>query len=43
MERNLKAPYIPPKDKIITENEDKKNEKKNVLVIDEVRVIIIFI
>lgn len=42
MEKQLKAPYIPPKDKIISEAEIKKMEGLGKLVMDEIKVLIIY-
>jgi len=38
MERKLKAPYVPPKDKLITESEIRKMENLGKLVMDEIKV-----
>ena len=38
MDRELKPPYIPPKDKMISDNDVKKQEGMNVAVIDEIKV-----
>lgn len=38
MDRQLKSPYVPPKDKLISEAEIRKNEAQGKLVMDEIKV-----
>lgn len=40
MDRQMKSPYIPPKDKIISDMEIKKLESLNKIVLDEIKVIL---
>lgn len=37
MDRELKPPYVPPKDKLINDKEIKKMEDKNKIVIEEIK------
>ena len=39
MERQLRAPYVPPKDKLISEQEIKKQESLGKLIMDEIKVL----
>lgn len=41
MDKSLKAPYVIPKDKLISEDEIKKMAAKSTKVTDEIKVIII--
>lgn len=43
LDKELKAPYIPPPEKLLSENEIKTLEAEQKLVVEEIMVLLIFI